>query len=51
MNPDYAKQWAETLGARWVNMGARGHLNAASGMGEWPEGYQLLEGLNQEPLD
>ncbi|MCG7374113.1 alpha/beta hydrolase [Pseudomonas luteola] len=50
-SPDYSKQWAESRGARWVNMGARGHLNASSGLGEWPEGYQLLQGLNQEPFD
>lgn len=26
----------------WHNVGAHGHINAASGLGDWPEGRQLL---------
>lgn len=29
-------------GARLLDAGARGHLNAASGLGDWPEGRSLL---------
>jgi len=36
-----AKAW----GARAVSVGAKGHINAASGMGEWREGQGLLENL------
>lgn len=40
---------AETLaglwGARFVNVGARGHINADAGVGEWIEGHQLLNEL------
>ncbi|WP_438853313.1 RBBP9/YdeN family alpha/beta hydrolase [Agromyces sp. M3QZ16-3] len=34
---------AAAWGAGFVDLGARGHVNAASGLGEWPEGLQLLE--------
>ncbi|GAA1057897.1 hypothetical protein GCM10017608_02990 [Agromyces luteolus] len=34
---------AAAWGAGFVELGARGHVNAASGLGEWPEGLQLLE--------
>ncbi|WP_353815123.1 RBBP9/YdeN family alpha/beta hydrolase [Agromyces sp. SYSU T00266] len=36
-------EFAATWGAGFVELGARGHVNAASGLGEWPEGLQLLE--------
>lgn len=32
-------------GARIVEAGPRGHLNAESGLGDWPEGRTLLESL------
>ncbi len=38
---DMAKDW----GAAFVDAGASGHLNAASGVGEWQEGQSLLERL------
>lgn len=36
---------AEGWGARLVDAGARGHLNAESGLGDWPEGHALLRTL------
>jgi len=36
-----AKAW----GSQFVNIGACGHINASSGLGEWPEGYELLSQL------
>jgi uncharacterized protein len=36
-----ARLWA----ARLVTVGARGHLNSASGLGSWPEGRTLLADL------
>jgi uncharacterized protein len=36
-----AKVWSSQL----VNLGDRGHINADSGLGRWPEGLQLLDGL------
>jgi predicted alpha/beta hydrolase family esterase len=39
---DYARRLAERWRARFVNAGCRGHINAASRLGDWPEGLQLL---------
>ncbi|WP_312304034.1 alpha/beta hydrolase, partial [Pulveribacter sp.] len=38
-------------GARCVDMGAHGHLNAASGLGLWPQGHALLHSLMAEHND
>ncbi|QWT45241.1 RBBP9/YdeN family alpha/beta hydrolase [Azospira inquinata] len=42
---DYAADCAAAWGARFVAVGPRGHINADSGLGDWPEGYALLESL------
>lgn len=36
---------AQAWGSRFVEAGARGHLNAESGLGDWPEGRTLLAAL------
>jgi predicted alpha/beta hydrolase family esterase len=36
---------AADWGASVVMAGPRGHLNADSGLGDWPEGRELLLGL------
>lgn len=36
-----ARDW----GARFVDLGERGHINAESGLGDWPEGLALLHEL------
>jgi predicted alpha/beta hydrolase family esterase len=33
---------AQAWGADWVNAGCAGHLNADSGLGDWPEGHAHL---------
>jgi len=38
---DLAREW----GSHFVNIGAHGHVNAASGIGWWVEGQRLLERL------
>ena len=38
-----AEQLAQAWGSRLVDAGARGHLNADSGLGDWPEGHALLQ--------
>jgi predicted alpha/beta hydrolase family esterase len=43
-----AQQFASDWGARFVSLGARGHLNADSGLGDWPEGHQWLRQLQAE---
>jgi predicted alpha/beta hydrolase family esterase len=40
-----ARTFAEAWGATFVDAGARGHLNADSGLGDWPEGRVLLAAL------
>jgi hypothetical protein len=40
-----AEYFAECWGARLVNIGPAGHINAASGHGEWAEGMEILETL------
>ncbi len=42
---DYARGCAQAWGSRLVSLGAAGHINTASGYGEWPEGWALLETL------
>jgi predicted alpha/beta hydrolase family esterase len=39
-----ARDW----GAAYVDAGARGHLNSESGLGDWPEGRQMLNDLLQK---
>jgi predicted alpha/beta hydrolase family esterase len=43
--PERARALAHDWGARWVDLGAAGHINAASSLGEWPEGRTLLQTL------
>jgi len=40
-----ATQFADAWGSRLVNIGARGHINADSGLGDWPAGQALLQEL------
>jgi uncharacterized protein len=40
-----ARAFAAAWGAAFVDAGSRGHLNAASGLGDWPEGHRQLEAL------
>jgi uncharacterized protein len=39
---DHAKGRARTWGGGLVLVGARGHINETSGLGDWPEGMALL---------
>jgi predicted alpha/beta hydrolase family esterase len=40
-----AQQLARNWSARWVGLGAAGHINADSSLGDWPEGHTLLQTL------
>ena len=42
-----ARALAGAWGSRFVNVGALGHVNSASRLGAWPEGYALLEALRR----
>lgn len=43
-----SKQLAADWGARFIDAGTGGHLNAESGLGDWPEGRQLLNDLSKD---
>src|SRR5690606_41530626 len=40
-----AQTLAGAWGARFVDSGPRGHINADSDLGDWPEGHALLRAL------
>ncbi|ADE10341.1 RBBP9/YdeN family alpha/beta hydrolase [Sideroxydans lithotrophicus] len=42
---EHAERLARAWGSRVVHIGECGHINADSGLGEWREGYDLLEQL------
>jgi len=46
-----AQSLAQAWGSTCVDAGARGHLNADSGLGDWPEGLALLYQLNSKGCD
>jgi uncharacterized protein len=40
-----AVHWAQVWGSEFVEAGALGHINAESGLGDWPAGQDLLRQL------
>ena len=46
---DRAELFARSWGSRFVNIGKAGHINSASGLGDWPGGLALLEELAARP--
>ena len=45
--PERADALARDWGSALVDLGARGHVNAQSELGDWPEGWALLQTLAQ----
>lgn len=45
MDGGQAAQWAARWGGAFINMGALGHINAESGLADWPSGLSLLREL------
>lgn len=43
-----SRQLAKDWGARFIDAGKGGHLNAESGLGDWPEGRQLLNDISKD---
>lgn len=41
---EHAATVAERTGAVLVNIGAKGHINASSGLADWPEGWDIFRG-------
>ena len=42
VSPERARAFAQAWGSKLVEIGAAGHINGASGYGEWPEGEKLV---------
>jgi predicted alpha/beta hydrolase family esterase len=47
-NPVRVRAMADAWGSRWHSLGAVGHLNPASGYGDWPEAAQLIARLQPQ---
>ncbi|MGC2696868.1 MAG: prephenate dehydrogenase/arogenate dehydrogenase family protein [Candidatus Angelobacter sp.] len=45
LKPERARELARAWGSRFVDIGAAGHVNGESGLGDWPEGKRLLRHL------
>jgi len=45
VTPSRARRFARAWGSRLVDVGPKGHINSASGLGMWPEGFALVEEL------
>lgn len=45
---EFSQQCADAWGSRLVNIGALGHINSTSGLGDWPQGKALLKALMDE---
>jgi predicted alpha/beta hydrolase family esterase len=43
--PAFSERRASIWGSEIVNIGAAGHINGASGLGNWDEGFRLLKRL------
>ena len=41
----FAERCAKAWGSRFIDIGPRGHINAESGLGDWPEGLAWLASL------
>jgi uncharacterized protein len=46
-SPQRARTFASAWGSEFVDYGPAGHLNAESGLGDWPQGHVLLQTLVQ----
>lgn len=44
-SPDAARTMVADWGAGAVSIGRRGHINGASGLGDWPQGLAMLDAL------
>jgi predicted alpha/beta hydrolase family esterase len=44
--PEFSRACAKAWGSRVEEVGAKGHINSESGLGNWPEGFALLQSLS-----
>jgi predicted alpha/beta hydrolase family esterase len=45
VSPARATTFAKAWGSTAISVGPAGHINSASGLGEWPAGRAMLEAL------
>jgi predicted alpha/beta hydrolase family esterase len=45
---DRSRQFANNWGSEWITIGDAGHINVASGFGEWDKGLELLKKLDDQ---
>jgi predicted alpha/beta hydrolase family esterase len=45
MDMEKSRRWAARWGSEFINVGAQGHINADSGLGDWRLGLSLLRNL------
>jgi predicted alpha/beta hydrolase family esterase len=45
VSPTRAAWFADNWGSSLADIGKKGHINSDSGLGDWPQGYQLLQKL------
>lgn len=45
VSPERARFFAASWGSEFISLGEAGHLNVASGYGEWKEGLEILKKL------
>lgn len=43
-----AQAFASAWGAEFIDYGAAGHINGESGLGDWPQGHNILMRLKEE---
>jgi predicted alpha/beta hydrolase family esterase len=48
---DRAHSLAASWGSHFIDIGEQGHINAASGLGQWPEGQKLLDRIVDATID
>lgn len=41
----FSERCAKAWGSRWIGIGARGHINAESGLDDWPQGLEWLQSM------
>jgi hypothetical protein len=46
-----AQSLADSWGSRFIDLGERGHINAESGLGDWPEGLAELNAMTDMKED
>jgi len=48
-SPEFVSRCIDRWNAAHVRLGAKGHINAGSGLGDWPQGWAIVEAWRNEP--